>query len=421
VCAAYASPASALQPLSEFLVRAKTWNPDNRAAHAVAAQRDAEVDVATGNLEPSLSINGIYTRNQYEVNTASLLGGNAPPPGTPVIVIQPQNQVDANIVLSVPIINIANWDRRSAAKASLAAAKAEEAGTSLAVAKNVTRAYYLLIAYEAVLLAATRNLDLVKQNVKLARDKKESGTGSELDVQRALADTAKAEQTVTAAQLDVVNARRELLSLTGLAPAPASAFPEDDLHEETRLEEWTAGTDKLPSVQSAVASRVSAEQASNASRIGWLPTVTGTATEKFTNATAFAGGHSAYYLLQLAANWRLDNTILPQIRAQEAIAAAARANEDKVRQAADDSVHRDWQQIKADIETSRSARAQVAATELAASLAQDRYSAGVATQLDVLQARQAAFAAEVARIQADSDLAYARAALRIDAGRTVLP
>jgi outer membrane protein TolC len=35
----------------------------------------------------------------------------------------------------------------------------------------------------------------------------------------------------------------------------------------------------------------------------------------------------------------------------------------------------------------------------------------------VLQAQQDAFRAEVARIQADTDLAYARAALRTNAGR----
>jgi outer membrane protein TolC len=122
-------------------------------------------------------------------------------------------------------------------------------------------------------------------------------------------------------------------------------------------------------------------------------------------------------LLQVAANWKLDNTVLPQIRQQNAIAAAARANEDKARQAADDAVYKDWQQVKADIDASRSARAQVASTKLAASLAEDRYANGVATQLDVLQARQDAFAADVARIQADSDLAYARIALRIDSGR----
>jgi outer membrane protein TolC len=413
-----ARSAHALQPLSEFLDHAKTWNPDNRAAHATVDQRDAEVGVANGNLEPNLVFNGSYTRNQYEITTDSLFTLPASVPFTiPNTVITPQNQVDGNAILTVPIINVANWDRRSVSKATLAGAKADEGNAQLNVQKNVTRGYYQLVGYEAVLQSAVKNLEVAKHNVQLARDKKDSGTGSELDVQRALADAAKTEQSVTGAQLNVTNSRRDLLSLTGVSAEPVSSFPNDDLHEEAPLEGWITGASTLPSVKSAEASRESAEEASHAARTGWLPTLNGIAEEKLTNATGFNGGHTAVYLFELAANWKLDNTVLPQIHAQTAIAAAARANEDKVRQAAQDAIYKDWQQIHADIEVSRSARAQVASTKLAASLAEDRYTNGVATQLDVLQARQDAFAADVARIQADADLAYARTALRIDSGR----
>jgi outer membrane protein TolC len=438
--------AYALQPLTDFLEHAKTWNPDNRAARATVDQREAEVSVASGNLEPNLQFNGIYTRNEFEVGSNSFFGATGAGPtactapgvgaltpqqvctlggivakqtfgSIPNSIIQPYNQLDGNIILTVPIINIANWDRRDVSKATLSGAKADEANAGITVQKNVTRDYFLLLGYEAVLQSAIKNLDVAQHNVKLARDKKESGTGSELDVQRALADSARAEQQVTAAQLNVTNSRRDLYSLTGVTPLPAANFPDDDLHPEAPLEGWLAGADTVPSVKSAEAARRSAEEASHAARTGWLPTLNGIAEEKFTNATAFAGGHSAYYLLQLSANWKLDFTVLPQIRQQNAIAAAARANEDKVRQAAADAVYKDWQQVKADVDASRSARAQVSATKLAASLAEDRYENGVATQLDVLQARQDAFAADVAKIQADADLAYARTALRLDSGR----
>jgi outer membrane protein TolC len=416
--AAVPASAYALQPLTDFLDHAKTWNPDNRAAHATVDQREAEVSVSSGNLAPNLQFNGLYTHNQFEVNTSSLIPSGSLPAGVtiPNSTIQPYNQLDGNVTLTVPIINIANWDRRDVSKATLSGAKADEANAAITVQKNVTRDYFLLVGYEAVLQSAIKNLDVAQHNVKLARDKKESGTGSELDVQRALADAAKAEQQVTAAQLNVTNSRRDLYSLTGVEPLPAVSFPEDDLHPEAPLEGWLRGADSVPSVKSAEASRKSAEEASHAARTGWLPTLNGVAEEKFTNATAFAGGHSGFYLLQLSANWRLDFTVLPQIRQQNAIASAARANEDKVRQAAADAVYKDWQQVKADVDASRSARAQVSATKLAASLAEDRYANGVATQLDVLQARQDAFAADVARIQADADLAYARTALRLDSG-----
>ena len=71
--------------------------------------------------------------------------------------------------------------------------------------------------------------------------------------------------------------------------------------------------------------------------------------------------------------------------------------------------------MQSSIEKARSARAQVQAETAAAQLARDRFGGGLATQLDVLQAEQDLFKAEVARIQADADLVYARAALRLDA------
>jgi outer membrane protein len=412
--------AFALQPVTEFLEHAKTWNPQNRAAQATTSQRDAEVAVSTGSLLPNFSATGTYTRNEYEVTTAALI----PPSSTmsamgssfPNIVIQPQDQLDANLLLTVPIINIANWDRRAAAKATLEGARADEASTVLNVEKNVVRDYYTLLGDQAVLLSATSNVEIARHNVKLARDRKESGTGSELDVQRALADQAKAEQSVTAAQLGVTNTQRDLYSLSGLAAEPATAFPEDDLHEEAELASWTSKASGVPSVKSAVATRMAAEEGARAANGAWLPSVSASAQEKFTNATAFAGGHVAVYLLQATATWKLDTTLGAQIRAQDASAAAARANENRAVQAAEDAVFRDWQQIRADIETARSSRVQLVALKLAESLAEDRYSSGVATQLDVLQARQDAFSADVARIQADSDLAYARLALRLDSG-----
>jgi outer membrane protein len=409
-------PALALQSADEFLAHAKTWNPQNRAAHATTAQRAAEVGVSTGSLLPNFSATGMYTRNQYEVTTAALI-----PPGAagsfPSITIQPQNQLDATLVLNVPLIDVGTWDRRAAAKATLQGAGADEVSTQLTVEKSVLRDYFSLLGDEAVIRSAEQNLEVARHNVKLARDRRESGTGSELDVQRAIADQAKAEQNVTAAQLSVNNTRQDLYSLSGLDAEPATEFPEDDLHDEAPLESWTGRANAVPSVQSAAANRLTAEENARAVKAGLLPTVSGTAEERFTNATAFIGGHQEIYLFQLSANWKLDATIFSRIRAQNAAVAVARANEDGARLAAEEAVFRDWQQIRADIDVARSARAQVAAAKLAASLAEDRYASGVATQLDLLQARQDAFSADVARIQADADLAYARMALRLDAGQ----
>ncbi len=75
-----ARPAVALQPVGDFLEHARTWNPQNRAAHATTAERAAEVGISTGNLLPNFSATGTYTRNQYEVTTAALIPAGSLPP-----------------------------------------------------------------------------------------------------------------------------------------------------------------------------------------------------------------------------------------------------------------------------------------------------------------------------------------------------
>jgi outer membrane protein TolC len=195
-----------------------------------------------------------------------------------------------------------------------------------------------------------------------------------------------------------------------------TAFLEDDLREEEPLTAWMGGTQNLPKVAAARANREASEENTRAARAAWLPILNANATERFTNATSFAG-HNAYYLLQATASWRLDATLSPATRAQNAAAAASSARADKAERDAEDAIFQAWHQVRAGIDSARSARAQVKATALAAVLARDRYQSGVATQLDMLQAEQDAFRADVSRIQVDADLAYARAALRLNAGK----
>ena len=128
------------------------------------------------------------------------------------------------------------------------------------------------------------------------------------------------------------------------------------------------------------------------------------------------GGHKVAWALALTASWRLDLVGINGARAAGAAADVAKTREDKARQSTRDKVHDAWQQVRAQIAKSRAARAQAKASTHAAQLAGESYAAGAATQLDLIQAQRDAFGAEVARIQADADLVYARANLRLQAG-----
>ncbi|MEY4581022.1 MAG: hypothetical protein RL701_5725, partial [Pseudomonadota bacterium] len=395
-----------------------------REATAAITQRLAETDVAHAKLYPTFSATGSYTLNQYEVSTVDLIPGSAnaaaASPGTvpmdPVI-IQPRHQLDGNLTIQVPIVDFGIWRRLSAAEASSDATRAQQRATELEVDNQVYRAYYQLLGQEAVLGASRRTLDLLRKNLEQVRVKIEGGTASLLDEQRARAEIARAEGDVAASEFAVVTARRTLSTATYVEPEPATGFVDDDLHEEKAIDIWLSYAGSTPRVDAANAAQHATEKSVAAAEAGWYPTLNAQAQERFTNASAFTGGREAVFLLQASLAWKFDFSLPANVRAQEAAAAVAHVRTERAQRATEDSIFTAWHQVRTSIEKARAARVQIEASQTAADLARDRYAAGAATQLDVLQAEQDAFRAQVARIQADTELVYARASLRASAGK----
>jgi outer membrane protein TolC len=119
----------------------------------------------------------------------------------------------------------------------------------------------------------------------------------------------------------------------------------------------------------------------------------------------------------VTATWHFDLTLVGNLRAQSAAAAAASIDEERVRLQLGDQIHESWQRVRSGIVDSRAARAQAVAAASASAHADARYKNGAGTQLEVIEAQRDAANADVARIQADADLSYARATLRLNAGQ----
>jgi len=378
-------------------------------------QRLAETDSAGAKLYPTFSANGTYTFNQFEVEFP--VQG---PDGMvqQVLTIQPQHQLNAALTVSLPLIDIGVWRRIAASKANAEATRAQERATQLEVETTVSRAYYQVLGQEAVLDAAKRTLEIFRKNLEQVQNKVEGGTASQLDVQRARAEIARAEGDVASAEYAVVIARRQLSTASLTDPEPATDFVTDDLHSEQPIESWLTRAGGTPRVQTAQAQQRAATTTVDAAEAAWYPTLTASAQEDFTNATAFTG-RSATFKLQATLAWRFDASLSPSIRAQQAAAYTQQVRAERTERAAQDSIFQAWHQVRTSIEKARAARVQIEASQLAAELARDRYAVGAATQLDVLQAEHTAFQAKVASIQADTELVYARVGLRTSAGQFI--
>jgi len=413
-CLCWPVPALALQPIEHFVRGAEASHPDLHEASAVREQRKAERQAALWRLLPTFAASGSYTRNQYQVDV-TFPGFSEP---TPIIA---QDQLDAVLKLTVPIVNVAAWEAKAASSAQLELAAANSEVIRQDLRRRVARSYYQLLATSAVRQAAERSLALAHESATVARTKRDNGAATELEVERALADVARTEQDVTASVLAETLARRDLHSLSGIEPTPASVFPEDDLHPEAPLAVWIAGVDSVPALDAARAAERAVRKQASAAKAWLVPVVTGTAEERFTNATALFGGNEAFYAFKVNLTWSVDGASHYASKSAQAQISAAEARELGRRREVEDAIFVAWHQVEAGLQRARSARRQAKAATRASELAQAQYEEGVATQLDVLSSRQTAFLAEVGHIQADADLGYSRVLLRILTARDLEP
>lgn len=404
VALTWTPPAHALQPLDDFIRGARTHHPANQEAAATRTAAEAQAGEALGHALPALSASGSYTRNQYEVTFGTLT-------------MVPQNQLDGAVALSVPLVDLARFTRVSAANRAAEAAAHRQAAVARETEAQVAQLYYQLAANLALVDAARKALEVVQLNQKLTEDAKTAGTNTALDVDRARAEVERQRQLLTAAELEAKLSARALSSRTGLV-ADVSAGPPlaDDLQAEPALDSFLTRTSQTPEVRAASSTRAAAETQALAQKLTLLPSLAGTASERYTNATGFLNGHHEAFTAALSLSWSFDLATAPAIRARTAEAAAARARESQTQLDTGDAIFRAWSTVDADIARSRSARAQSAVSARAADIARTRYRSGVSTQLDLIQADRDAFAAEAGRIQADADLLNARRQLRLLVG-----
>jgi len=395
------APARALQPLEEFVRGARAHNPVNEEARADQAAAAARAGETLGRALPALSASGTYTRNEREV----AIGGAT---------FVPLKQVDAAVALTVPLLDLTRFVRVSAAHRFADSAAYREQEVARAAEAETVQLYYQLAADLGLVRAARRALEVVQVNLSMTEQTAQAGTGTALDVQRASAEVERQRQQLTSAELAARLAARALASRTQVVPdtatEPALA---DDLHAEPPLSEFLASAPDTPAVKSAALAREATDRTATAQALALVPALAATASERYTNATAFLGGYHQAWTLAVGAVWAFDLGTPQAIRATRAEAAGAAAREREAALLTGDAIFQAWSTIDADIARCRSARAQEAVSAQAAQIARARYRSGVATQLDLIQADRDAFTAEAGRIQADADLLNARRQLRL--------
>jgi len=393
--------------LEQALSQARQRNKVMVVERARLEQAQVQVEQGWAALFPTLVAQGRYSRNYKEVELS--FGGRP-------LLIQPLNQLDGSISLTLPIIAPPAYPALQALKAGERASEASFKVAETNMLVSVAQTFYLAAIADDVVAARQSNIQVAKATLANAKARHEAGSVTKVDVSRAELAVVRAEQ----AERESRNGRDKTYQALGTLiqesrPIKAVIQPvPPELHDERELDMVL----KLrPEYRLLEESTLAAESQARAYAWRWAPTLSG-----FGNVRKFNYDNFALDRHSWAVGAQLDWALFDGgTRDAQRHFANAQANESRARTAVlRDSIRDDLVDGHRQVETKQRA---VEAAERSVTLATEvlevvrvQYEAGSITQVDLLAAQDSLVLAREALAQARYDLAAADLALRRTAG-----
>jgi outer membrane protein TolC len=330
-------------------------------------------------------------------------------------IVQPRSQTALSMTVSYALIDAVRWAGRSQAGDRVATARAAARETRRHVAVVAAQAYLAVIAAERQRGIAQRNRETAKALEDYARARLDAGQGSRLNHVRAVQQRATADALVQVAELAVRRAQ-EALGVAVFAEGPVGARGEPSLPPALVREDDAWLLDR-PDVQLSRAELRARERIAADAWKSWLPTVTASFTPRYvTPAGLFEPSKSwrAMFLLEVPL---FDGSLGAERSAKVADREIARLRLDGVRaearseqRTAQEGVRRSEAIVSSTREAAEAAAEALHITEIA-------YRAGATTNVEVVQAQQAARNGEIEAAVAEDRLRQARLDLLVALGQ----
>jgi len=204
--------------LEEAIRMADERNLTIEATRTEIKRADAELYKAWAALFPSASAGMTYSHMDH-ANNANF-GGNR-------ITTQQQDNLSANIEVSVPIVNPISWAGISAARTGLDVASITVENARQTLLLTVAQSYYQALTIKSQIDVLEEQIDAAARHHEIARTRLVSGVGERLDVLRAKGDLVRLRENLIATHASLTSARDSLGILTGTEglPMPADAPP----------------------------------------------------------------------------------------------------------------------------------------------------------------------------------------------------
>lgn len=410
VTASSATNDGRLLTFEEALTTARKNNRAIKVSRAQLAAAQTATETAYASLLPTINAQGKYTRNYVQV---------AFPPGAfgpKGLLLQPLDQWDGAVNGTLPLIAPAAWAALRSVQANVDAAQANFEAQEAQLLVQVAQTFLAAAGTDELVEARRSSLIVARATLKDAEVRLAAGSVTKVDVDRAEVAVVRAEQ----AEREAINAReRTYRSLATLMQAQnfgkvSTNFPTSPMPDANDVQGALHLRPEFRALEETVRS---AEQESNARAWLWAPSLSAFGNARRFNYDNF---HLDRYSWAVGAqlDWQLFDGGNRDAARHQANARAAATRE----QAAgfSDTVRDDLANTSADLRTKRQA---VEAAQKSVSLSQEslelirtQYTAGTATQLDLLQAQDVLVGANIALVQAHFDVAAADLAFRYAAG-----
>ena len=383
--------------LKEALAQAYRNNPNLEVARANLRATDAGVPLARADALPSLSGQATYTEYLKQAQSSFT---------------SPERSLGGQLSLSMPIYaGGATKNSLRAAETRVLAGRADLRGSESQLFSQVVAAYMDVIQNEALVGLASNNVDVLGVNLQATSDRFEIGDLTRTDVAQSESRLALARGDLRTAQSNLIRAREGFIALVGAAPGELQAPPPlPGLPEDVELAVDVALQDN-PDLIGARERAKAAGFDVNASGAARLPKVevfgSGGVTDYLGTLGTSIPGTSADQQ-QISAQAGLRATIplyqggRPLAQERQAQARSAAALEQVVAAERDvistvRGAFASWRAASSIVESSQSA---VSAAELSLEGVRAENTVGNRTILDILNAQQELFSAQVQLVTA---------------------
>jgi outer membrane protein len=391
-------PVAEADTLKQALALAYDHNPTLETARANLRATDASVPLERADLLPSL--NGQATLTEFLKQAQASF-------------TSPQRSLGGTINLTVPVYSGgANRAGVRAAETRVLAGRADLRGSESTLFSQVVATYMDVIQNEALVGLAANNVAVLTTNLEATSDRFEIGDLTRTDVAQSQSRLALAQGDLRNAQANLIRARENFIALVGVAPGelqpppPLPGLPSDP---DTATRVALLDNPDLIGAQERARAAGFDIRIAGASRLPRLELFTnGSVTDYLGTLGAVPGSTTAPDQRQLSAQAGVRATVplfqggRPAAQERQAQARQSAALETIIATERDvvattRSAYASWQSANAIIESNQSA---VAAAELSLEGVRAENTVGNRTILDILDAQQELFRAQVQLITA---------------------